>query len=625
MRRIPFTRFLVVAFGSVTVLAVVIEATVSLSIARNNTAELLRDKATTVLDGIESRVDGVLQPVMRVGNAMARLGAGERELSDPRVAAFAIGTMNALPQVRTLTIRRAGGGGLRFTRRSGEIESDALKVDVDALTLIEEAEVRGVGWWRPARWRDGEVILTYVSPAFLDNGGLIGLLVLEVSGGSVSRATTARTNTGDTEQRTPFILSGLSDVIAHPLLAAGGLALPAIDESLPRKESIGDAVLERIWDRNELPVLKLDPNSDDVIKGVGHGKRAYLFVMRTSARYSEEPWVIGAYLDGQRTRTQVRRLAAAAIAGGIIVITAIVAAVFIGRRACAPAVRLANAATLVREDRLDEVPLLPRTRLAEFDDASDSFNQMVEGLREGNVIRDLFGKFVPTSVAADMLHSPGGLEPQMADATILFVDMQGFTALTARLEPRVLVKVLNDYFSDLVEVIESEQGVVTQFQGDAILAVFNVPRAVADHPQRAVQAARRILDRVHTARYHGEALACRIGIATGGVVAGNVGATGRMNYTVHGDAVNLAARLEQQNKQHGTRVLIAGSTVKSLTPDIALREVGSESVRGQSVQVRVYTLADAPGAGPSGPGESDADGSNAEGPDTDGPTADGLR
>ncbi len=249
---------------------------------------------------------------------------------------------------------------------------------------------------------------------------------------------------------------------------------------------------------------------------------------------------------------------------------------------------------LVREsDRISQGDLEHqepvRTHVKEVRQLAEAHNHMRNGLRERDVIRNLFGKFVPEDVAASLLQSPDGLKPQSCEATILFVDLAGFTALAERVGPEEIVDVLNAYFTKLVAIIEQHGGVVTQFQGDAILAVFNVPRPLMHHEQKCIEAALAIQAVVAEETFLGHHLKCRIGVNTGQVVAGNVGADGRMNYTVHGDAVNLAARLEQLNKEHGTGILVSEDTIRQVD-SVQFRKLGSVDIRGRSVPVTVYTV-----------------------------------
>lgn len=579
-----------VAFGSITVFTVVIQALVALGNSRENTEELLHDKAATLLDSIESRVHATLRPVSAQGQAIARLtNDNGLEADDPRVLAFAVGTLTATQQISSMTIVQPGVGVTKFARVNKGVETTRRAINADSRALLERAAAKRRAFWGVPKVVAGTVILDHYSPAYDVNGELVGLLIQRVSGGAIARAIATLASTS--ERQTPFILYGREHVLAHPLLINGNLQLPTDRDELPALAGFADAILERVWDRDEIRLVKLQLTPGDVIKGISFGDRAFLFVVRTIKTYGEEPWIVGAYLDGSRTKTQVQRVAATIIVGVIMVILAISGAIFIGSRLSQPVTRLAQAAMLIREERIDEVVALPPTRVRELDEASESFNAMVLGIRERDVIRDLFGKFVPTSVAAAMLRSPNGMQPQSAEATILFVDMAGFTELTQRIDASAIVGLLNEYFSDLVSCIEAQGGIVTQFQGDAVLAVFNVPLAVPNHQAHAVNAARAILKTVNKSRYRGEHLACRIGIATGAVVAGNVGAEGRMNYTVHGDAVNLASRLEQLNKDYGTNILIAEATVAGV-PGESFRSVATVEIRGRKFTTALYTLAE---------------------------------
>ena len=212
-----------------------------------------------------------------------------------------------------------------------------------------------------------------------------------------------------------------------------------------------------------------------------------------------------------------------------------------------------------------------------------------KSLIEREKVRSLFGKYIPEKIAEKVLQEEGGLQPQTTEATIFFVDLAGFTAMSEKLNPQEIVEVLNEYFSEIVTIIEQNNGVVTQFQGDAVLAIFNVPIEDDLHSLNAVNTAREIIKVVEEKTFCGRNLSCRIGITTGNVVAGNVGARDRLNYTVHGDIVNLAARLEQLNKEFKTDVLIAASTVAKIK-DIKFKEIGTISVRGKEENVSVFTL-----------------------------------
>ena len=213
-----------------------------------------------------------------------------------------------------------------------------------------------------------------------------------------------------------------------------------------------------------------------------------------------------------------------------------------------------------------------------------------EVVRQLAVIREVFGKYVPSSVAAQIVADRGQLEPTHATATILYSDIEAFTSIAETMPPEQVVQMLNEYFPAVIEPVERHAGVVNQFQGDAMLVTFNVPVADSAHADQAVCAALEMQQAVDGKQFAGAHLKTRIGIATGKVIAGNVGSGDRINYTVHGDAVNLAARLEQLNKEHGTRILVSAETVSLLQGDYRIEAMGAMDVRGKSAPVEIFAL-----------------------------------
>ncbi len=178
------------------------------------------------------------------------------------------------------------------------------------------------------------------------------------------------------------------------------------------------------------------------------------------------------------------------------------------------------------------------------------------------------------------------------EATILFTDIDGFTAIGESLAPEQLIATLNEYFSVVAKPIERHGGVINQFQGDAILATYNMPEGSSDHAASAVRSALAIQKLLKGRTFgDGVTLGTRIGINSGVVVGGVVGAADRLSYTVHGDVVNLAARLEQLNKEYGTRVIVSNSTRKLAGPRrFPFQRIGAVSVRGRKNPVTIYTL-----------------------------------
>ena len=203
-------------------------------------------------------------------------------------------------------------------------------------------------------------------------------------------------------------------------------------------------------------------------------------------------------------------------------------------------------------------------------------------------LTDVFGRYVPKTIANSLIDNRGLLEPIEGTATVLFIDVAGFTKMTEASGPRRVVGVLNAFFDQATESITHCDGVVTQFIGDAIMATFNLPAEDPEHAAKALRAALNIVELTNNQHFNDETLAIRAGIATGPVIAGSVGGGGRQSYSLYGEAVNLSARLEALNKEYGTQILIDAATVAQL-PDVPLHEIGRIAVRGFSEPVAVFT------------------------------------
>jgi adenylate cyclase len=186
--------------------------------------------------------------------------------------------------------------------------------------------------------------------------------------------------------------------------------------------------------------------------------------------------------------------------------------------------------------------------------------------------------------------------------TVLFLDIRGFTSLSERLQPREVVDLLNAYFERVVKVVIKHEGVINKFIGDAIMAVFGVPKAVPDPERRAVLAGLEIQQAVlefnEERRFRGQEVAhFGIGINTGQAIAGNVGSSERMEYTVIGDAVNLAQRL--QGQAQAGEVIISTTTLQRV-PGLRVEERGAVTVKGKVAPVQVFRVVDASATGAPG-------------------------
>ncbi len=221
-------------------------------------------------------------------------------------------------------------------------------------------------------------------------------------------------------------------------------------------------------------------------------------------------------------------------------------------------------------------------------------NLLIESVIEGSHARDL-SRFVPDEIAKKVKRSEEGATTgngEVNETTILFTDIEGFTSISESLSPVELIEALNEYFTAIAIPIEKYGGIITQFQGDAVLATFNAPKPDPNHASNAIKAGISI-QRTLKNKTFGEGLPfrTRVGINSGMVVGGLVGSGDRVGYTVHGENVNMAARLEALNKEYDTRIIVSENTLALLNEDdYPFKTLGEVAVRGLAKPVKIYTL-----------------------------------
>jgi len=239
----------------------------------------------------------------------------------------------------------------------------------------------------------------------------------------------------------------------------------------------------------------------------------------------------------------------------------------------------------------------------EIGQLSAAFNRMVEQLRHKERIRETFGRYIDPRVVEGLISQPKltAAEGQRRVMTVMFCDMKGFTTLSEKMTPQGLVKVMNRYLSTMSEPIRRYSGVIDKYIGDAIMAYWGPPFVQdTDEGQFACLAAIEMIERIGSLREEVTELLgvrviptecdIRIGVATGEALVGSIGSEIMMNYTVMGDTVNLAARLEAANKLYGSRSLIAESTVGKTNDTIQFREIDRLMVFGQTQPQLVFEL-----------------------------------
>ena len=262
---------------------------------------------------------------------------------------------------------------------------------------------------------------------------------------------------------------------------------------------------------------------------------------------------------------------------------------FVGRSLTRPVRLLAEAQRkLENGDLRAAAPVISDDELGRL---TSAFNRMVQGLRERKRLREAFEKYADAHVVEAVMRERA-IPPLAREASVLFTDIEGFATIAESMPPEQTFNSVNEYMAVVAKELREHGGVVNNFIGDSVMAVFNVPAELPGHARKAVEAALAVQRLLAERRAHGQfAPATRIGIATGPVYAGVIGDSGRHAYTVYGHTVNLAARLEQANKEFGTAILVSEATSEQARASATCRLEGRLTLKGLAQECAVYSVA----------------------------------
>ncbi len=317
--------------------------------------------------------------------------------------------------------------------------------------------------------------------------------------------------------------------------------------------------------------------------------------------------VLGIDVKGQRiAETKNHVLIVSSLLSLLALLLLSAAAVLAGRNVREPLHQMITATGAIAQGEL--TTRLALTRDDEFGVVGEHFDTMAVGLQERQRIRDTFGRYVSEEVARSVLGDEGGnrLGGEEREVTVLFSDLRGYSTISEQLAPTEVVDLLNRYLGGMNEVIDKHGGVVIEFLGDAIMAVFGAPNDLPHHADAALRCALEMQTTLEqlNAVWEEEGLARRwqdvglakldqrIGLHTGDVVAGNLGSRTRTKYAVIGDTVNVAARLEQLNKSLNTNLLCSDAVHERVSDELRAQLVraGEYQVKGRVQPVGAWTV-----------------------------------
>jgi class 3 adenylate cyclase len=580
--------YLGLGIGGLMFVAVASILTIMLYANWRNTTELLQDKSRLLLGSLVEHTERYLDPAREEVEFVADLiEHGELDLADhDRLLNTLRSVLAATPQVHALAFLDSQGWQALAARHEGRIRLAAERWTedrqvTDLMRRTAQSESAEAYWGPPVYVPPAGTVLNLRRPVFRDST-FVGIAIAAVRVAELSAFVAAlETEIG----QNAFILYDRDYVLAHRALE---FDFPGLSEArpLPRVTEVGDPVLFDIW--------RDGWQHRGLIAGSGHqGKVAgqdYVYLYTPLADYADVPWLVGSYFAEDVIATQFRRLVQASLAGAFGLVLAVASAFLFGRVLRGPIDRLGYAASAARTLDLDSVPALRPSWFRELDDAARAFNGMVAALRA-------FALYVPRRLVTTLIArgEVATLPSEMREVTVLFTDIVGFTARTESMGAAATAEFLNHHFALITASIEAEGGIVDKYIGDAVMALWGALETQPGHAVRAARAARAIARAIREDNVgRMPPVRMRIGIHSGPVVVGNIGTPTRMNYTVVGDTVNTAQRLENLAKEllpdADIAILLADTTAHALPPDLPVVPLGTHQLRGLGGLARVFAL-----------------------------------
>ncbi len=462
--------------------------------------------------------------------------------------------------------------------------------EVDALLAgSERAEKNGDFltpiWGEPVRLNN--ILFHNVALPLMKNGKAAGVVVAAIGQNNMNRIVV---NLGEDNNTSVFVLTQNDEVIAHS-------RQPGIfkDRGRIKLEDFPDPAMQQFKNAKKVNRFGIAKNKGiEVFQTLDNGDQdGHVFLIRSLEGYSEQPYRLGAYFGESELGSEFERIIISATAGLAALVLAVVAAGFLSRRLTTPMKKIAAVARDFSALKLDQFVPLPPSRIREIDEQSLAMNSMHNALTE-------FSQYVPRTIVKRLMEP--GSDPMRSverEVTIIFADIAGFTRISEDLNAVETASLINAHFDRICHAINRHKGTVDKFIGDGIMAFWGAPEIDNEQAQNAISAAidiTKILEENNLVRTSQNLppLRLRIGIHTGQVVVGNIGSCDRQNYTIVGDAVNVANRLESFGKMHmgdaQTIICVSGDTWRAANGPEELKSIGMHKLRGREKAIEVFVM-----------------------------------
>jgi adenylate cyclase len=586
---------LFVGFGGLVFIAATAAFLVAALVAERNTKELVTDTAELYLENMELRIESILDPArQKVEFVAAQFSSGRTPLDDDqRIGDILLGALASGADIAGLAFVRPDLHAIYagLWDGAGETGAESFQNWPEMRLLMREGEkAEGTIWAEPLYIDYFHTTFMTVMHPVRDATGFKGIVVAAVSLPSLSRAIDLEA--AEQPGLVSFVLRDKENVIAHPGIAAG-LTEHSADQPMPTRSVVNDVVLANLWEAERYPLVLVEA-PDISAWELAIGDNRHIVILKDIVTYGEVPHTIGLHFPRDQAGGYVERLEFGLYVGVAIVLLSIAVAWLIGRAIGQPVRRLASNADRIAALDFGHAEALPPSAFRETDQARVAFNSMLKGLR-------WFELLIPRRLVERLIAigGEGTLPSETRDVTVLFTDIAGFTAIGERLTAEQLSNFLNRHFTMLAGYIESEGGTIDKYIGDSIMAFWNAPDDQPDHADRALRAARAIAlrlraDNERRAKKGLRPVRLRVGIHTGPALAGLIGAPGRINYTLVGDTVNAAQRLEAMGKElqpdEEVSIIASETVLEAAHAPVPHRPLGSVTLRGRSEPLKAFGI-----------------------------------
>ena len=303
--------------------------------------------------------------------------------------------------------------------------------------------------------------------------------------------------------------------------------------------------------------------------------------------------LVGADMSLEKIHNKMELIKKAGIISLLIsIILSILLSLYFGEKFIQPLNLLRNSFRELSKGKLKHIDL---ERTDEIGELFRDFNKMVTELKEKNILRSFLGKMVDPDIVKGLIKNSPRVNGVITEAVVVFCDIRNFTTLCSNLPPTSVIAILNQYFTEMVEVINNWGGYVDKFLGDGMLVVFGHPKKTTNPQDSAIQAALEMIDTCKVLNkklvLKNHAITNAIGIHFGPIVSGLVGSDERVEYTVLGDTVNIAQRLEKINRKLNTKISISKEVYNKLNAKLKpkFRNMGKHQIKGKPDPIEVYS------------------------------------